>query len=74
MLADTEVKIIDRLTRLEVATLTAAVVKNAKRAFSLREVLQIRNDLMFALEPRPGLGAYDAWVKTHDAALDKVHN
>jgi hypothetical protein len=66
------VKITHALQASSVATLTAAIVSAAGRPFSIKEVMEISRNLHFAMHPAPQYGAYQEWVKTRDAALDKV--
>ena len=74
MSIETEAKTVANLKGIEVAILAAAVINTAGRAFSLKEVLELHRDLSFSLDPRPGLGSYEEWLKTKDATLAKTRN
>ena len=54
------------------ASLTAAIVTAAGRPHSIEEVLSIHSDIMNALYPLHGSGAYEAWSKERDDRLKKV--
>ena len=59
--------------QVAVATLTAAIVTNMNRPVSIAEVLDIQHDVYFAMFPEHNLASYQAWAKTRDETLAKVH-
>lgn len=60
------------LQRQTEATITAAIVAASGRAHSIQQVLDIMRDVHHAMNPQPNSGAYMEWLKTKDAALNKV--
>ncbi len=51
---------------LEATILTAAIVGHAKRHLSVAEILNLRQDMQFALNPSPESGRYREWTKTKE--------
>ena len=52
------------------AILAAAMIAKVQRPMSVREVVAVANDILFAMYPAPGTGSYDRWKKTN--GLDRV--
>jgi len=55
------------------ATLAAGMIAASGRPHSIEEAMAAAHDIHFAIHPAPGFSHYDAWVKTKDAKLKKVH-
>ena len=56
-----------------IATLAAAVITAAGRPHSIAEVVEIYQNLQYALYPEHSLGSYKEWAKNRDETLAKVH-
>jgi hypothetical protein len=55
------------------ATLASAIIAASGRPHSIAQALEIVRDIEYALHPLPASGDYEAWAKTKDARLNKVH-
>lgn len=55
------------------ATLAAALITASGRPYSIAEAIALKNDVYYALYPNPGSGAYQAWEKTKEERLKKIH-
>jgi hypothetical protein len=67
-------RLIRAMTQNSAATLAAAIVAARGKPVSIQQVLDIARDVHFAIEPAPGNGAYDAWVRTKHEHLSKVYD
>ena len=65
-------KLIRALQAQSVATLAAAIISRMQRPISIKEALDIANDIRFAMYPAQGNAAYQAWQKTQEQTLSKV--
>ena len=66
-------KLVNSTQLSAIATLAAAIVGAKGKPTSIKEVMEISNDLQMAMFPQTGSGAYQEWVKTRDARLAKVY-
>jgi hypothetical protein len=65
-------KMIRALQAQAVATIAAAIISKIERPVSIKEALDIANDIRFAMYPAPGNGAYQAWQKTQEQTLSRI--
>jgi len=65
-------KLIRALQAQAVATTAAAVISRMQRSISIKEALDIANNIRFAMYPAQGNPAYQAWQKTQEQTLSKV--
>jgi len=54
------------------AALTAALIQAAGRPHSVAEAVKLYRDFSFSLQPRSGLGTYDAWLKDNTTEAPHV--
>jgi hypothetical protein len=65
-------KLIRAVQAQSVATIAAAIISNMQRPVSIKEALDIANNIRLAMYPAPGNAAYQAWQKTQEQTLSKV--
>ena len=64
----------DTLRAQVAATLASGIIAASGRPHSIKEALEIVQDIQFAMYPAPGIGRYKEWEKTKDERLSKVHS
>lgn len=62
-----------QISRLEQATLAAALIAASGRPHSVQEAIDLMRDLQFSMHPSPGSGAYQEWQRTSAARLKMPH-
>jgi hypothetical protein len=58
---------------IAIATLVAAIVGARGKPTSIKEVLEISQNISFAMYPMTGHGAYIEWERTKETALGKIY-
>ena len=57
-----------------IATLTAAIVTARGKPTSINEVLEIAQNINFAMYPAPNHGLYKEWATKKEAKLAKIYD